>query len=56
MIVGGWIYSKVYLRLPEFILLSFRRAWYLLPISGLGIVISGFKNIKLNLLRNFYND
>jgi PTS system mannose-specific IIC component len=52
MIVGGWIYLGIYLQLPELVLSGFRKAWYLLPIAGFGMVIYNFKSVKIPFIRN----
>jgi PTS system mannose-specific IIC component len=52
MIIGGWIYSSIYLQLPELILDGFKKAWYLLPVSGFGMVIHNFRTAKIPFLRH----
>jgi PTS system mannose-specific IIC component len=47
MIIGGWIYANIYLQFPELVLEGFKKAWYLLPISGFGMVIHNFMSKKL---------
>ena len=56
MIIGGWIYSNIYLQLPGFVLLGFRKAWYLMPIAGFGVVIYNFKSVRILFLRNSRDD
>ncbi|MCA6070928.1 MAG: PTS sugar transporter subunit IIC [Endomicrobium sp.] len=56
MIVGGWIYFSIYPQLPEFVLLGFKKAWYLMPIAGFGMMIYNFKSVKIPLLRNSRDD
>ncbi|MDR3256977.1 MAG: PTS sugar transporter subunit IIC [Endomicrobium sp.] len=51
MIVGGWIYEGIYLQFSAFILEGFRKAWYLLPVVGFGMVIYNFRNIKIQFMR-----
>jgi len=52
MTVGGWMYKYIYLKFPTFVIEGFRKAWYLLPISGFGIVVCNFKKIKISFLRH----
>jgi mannose/fructose/N-acetylgalactosamine-specific phosphotransferase system component IIC len=52
MIIGGWIYENTYLKLPELVLDGLKKAWYLLPVSGFGMVIHNFRNIKTLSLRH----
>jgi mannose/fructose/N-acetylgalactosamine-specific phosphotransferase system component IIC len=52
MIIGGWIYANTYLQFPESVLDGFKKAWYLLPVSGFGMVIHNFRNIKTPFLRH----
>ncbi|MCA6071939.1 MAG: PTS sugar transporter subunit IIC [Endomicrobium sp.] len=56
MIVGCWIYSSIYPQLPEFVLLGFKKAWYLMPIAGFGMVIYNFKSVKIPFWRNSHYD
>ncbi|MDR3253878.1 MAG: PTS sugar transporter subunit IIC [Endomicrobium sp.] len=51
MIIGGWIYKAVYFQFPEFILLGFEKAWYILPIAGFGMAIYSYRNIKVKFKR-----
>ncbi|MDR0800166.1 MAG: PTS sugar transporter subunit IIC [Endomicrobium sp.] len=51
MIVGGWIYAGIYLQFPEPVLAGLKKAWYLLPIAGFGMVIQNFTNIKPSFLK-----
>ncbi|WP_374128914.1 PTS sugar transporter subunit IIC [Candidatus Endomicrobiellum agilis] len=52
MVVGGWIYKGIYLQFPEPILIGFKKAWYLLPIAGLGMVIYNLTNVKPLFLKH----
>jgi PTS system mannose-specific IIC component len=52
MIIGGWIYANIYLQLPGLVLNGFKKAWYLLPVSGFGMVIHNFRDIKTPFLRH----
>ncbi|MDR1926925.1 MAG: PTS sugar transporter subunit IIC [Endomicrobium sp.] len=56
MIIGGFIYKIVYLWLSELILLSFRKAWLLLPMVGFGVALYNFKSTKLPFYRGSSND
>ncbi|BAG13919.1 hypothetical protein AGMMS49573_04300 [Endomicrobiia bacterium] len=52
MIIGGWIYANIYLQFSELVLECFKKAWYLLPVSGFGMVIHNFRNVKTPFLRH----
>jgi PTS system mannose-specific IIC component len=53
MIIGGMIYENIYLQLPELVIDGFKKAWYLLPVSGFGMIMHNFRNIKTPLLRHW---
>jgi PTS system mannose-specific IIC component len=56
IIVGGFIYKAIYLLIPGFILLSFRKAWYLLPAVGFGVALYNLKSTKILFSRSYCND
>jgi mannose/fructose/N-acetylgalactosamine-specific phosphotransferase system component IIC len=45
--IGGWIYCAVYMKAPYFVLIGLAKAWFLLPILGLGTIAYNF-----SLMRN----
>jgi mannose/fructose/N-acetylgalactosamine-specific phosphotransferase system component IIC len=56
MVIGGFIYKVLYFWLPALILLSFRKAWLLLPMVGFGVALYNFKSTKLFFYKNSCND
>jgi PTS system mannose-specific IIC component len=51
MIVGGWLFQGIYLQFPAFVSAGFKKAWYLLPICGLGAALYNFRNVRLPIAR-----
>jgi mannose/fructose/N-acetylgalactosamine-specific phosphotransferase system component IIC len=51
MIAGGWIFQGIYLQFPAFVAAGFKKAWYLLPILGLGSALYNFRNVRLPIAR-----
>jgi mannose/fructose/N-acetylgalactosamine-specific phosphotransferase system component IIC len=51
MIVGGWLFQGIYLQFPAIVAAGFKKAWYLLPICGLGAALYNFRNVRLPIAR-----
>jgi mannose/fructose/N-acetylgalactosamine-specific phosphotransferase system component IIC len=51
MIVGGWLFQGIYLQFPAILAAGFKKAWYLLPILGLGTSLYNFRNVRLPIAR-----
>jgi len=51
MIVGGWLFQGIYLQFPAVLAAGFKKAWYLLPVLGLGCALYNFKNVRLPIAR-----
>jgi hypothetical protein len=47
MIFGGMLFSDLYLRLPLFVLSGFNKAWFILPLLGLGTVDYNFAMVRV---------
>ncbi|MDR0485793.1 MAG: PTS sugar transporter subunit IIC [Elusimicrobiota bacterium] len=48
---GGWIFQKLYLCLPPFIIFTLSKLWYLLPALGFGSAAYIFAGLKLPFFR-----
>ena len=51
MLLGGLLYKAIYSYLPVQIMISFKKAWYYLPVFGFGAVLYNFKNIKIPFIK-----
>jgi mannose/fructose/N-acetylgalactosamine-specific phosphotransferase system component IIC len=51
MTVGGWLFQGIYLQFPAFVTAGFKKAWYLLPVFGLGAALYNFRNVRLPIVR-----
>jgi mannose/fructose/N-acetylgalactosamine-specific phosphotransferase system component IIC len=51
MTVGGWLFQGIYLQFPAFVAAGFKKAWYLLPVCGLGAALYNFRNVRLPIAR-----
>ena len=48
LFLGGLLYKEIYAYLPIQILITFKKAWYYLPVFGFGAVLYNFRNISQN--------
>ena len=46
MPIGGWVYAALYLKAPFFVLIGLAKAWFLLPILGLGTIAYNFSIMR----------
>ncbi|AKL97471.1 PTS sugar transporter subunit IIC [Endomicrobium proavitum] len=51
MFIGGFIYQGIFLQFTVFILLGFKKAWYLLPVFGFGAMLYNFRSVRIPLIK-----